>query len=82
MDDDPVLKVPSDRPRQHRSLDITPFAFHLADHVAVADPNDTLFDDRTRIQFRSGIVSGCTYQLHTLGMRLVIGSTACKCGQE
>ena len=73
MDDDAVLDMEADAPRQREALAVAPEAAHLGRGVEVFHLDHLLMDDRARIELLGGIVAGGADKLDAAVVRLAVG---------
>ncbi len=77
-----MSQVPADCPRQHQPLKIAPLLDQPVDLIALRNPGYILLDDRSLIECRGHIVTGCSNQLDAARKGGVVWLGSGKGGQK
>lgn len=72
VDQHAVFQMPSYGAGEDYFLEITALANQVFHGIAMGDPNDVLFDDRTVVENLGDVVAGRSNDLHATLERLVI----------
>lgn len=82
MDEHAVLEMPSNRPGEHKTLDVATNALELLDALSVRHASDILLDDRPGVELLRHIVSRCADDLDAAVAGTAIWVGTDESGQE
>src|SRR5690348_1274130 len=71
-----ILHMPANGPRQHDFLQVAAFADQVLDGIAVGNANHVLLDDRAIVEHFGDVVASSADQLYAAFERLMVGAGA------